>query len=403
MKLLIIQTKLSSGHITINYAVFDMPAGDMLVQGRIEGIGDRAPRLIEQQGETEIVQEVRAPNCGLAVSRAIDRVLSPDLGIVEQQKDLAATGYHVAHGGEKFKEHCIIDERVLDDIRRCIPLAPLHNPYNLIAIEAGRALLPGIKHVAIFDTCFHLSMPDYAYIYGIPYEHYVTHGIRRYGFDGISHKYMATRAAEIMGRPLSEMKLITCHLGDGASLAAIRGGKCVDTSMGFTPLEGLLMATRCGDLDPSIVTFLMEHRGCHRKDIDEILYKRSGLLGISSLSDNIHDLLLAREEGSYRARLAVDIYCYRLKKYIASYLGVLEGADAIIFSGPVGESCPSVRKESLQGLSWAGISLDEAKNDAPGSDAVVSSSQSGASVLVIPPRELFMIARETYDLIQREK
>ncbi len=402
MKLLIIQTKLRSGTIGVHFGVFDMPSEDMAIEGKIEGIGETSSRLIEWRNGGEQVQEIHAPNCGMAICRAIDRILSPEAGIVENLREITATGYHVAHGGEKFKEHCIIDERVLDDIRHCIPLAPLHNPYNLIAIETGRALLPGIQHIAIFDTCYHLSMPDYAYIYGIPYEYYIKYGIRRYGFDGVSHHYMAMKAAEIINRPLAELKLITCHLSDGASVAAIRGGKCQDTSMGFTPLEGLLMATRCGDLDPSIVTFLMERNGCNRKGIEEILNKKGGLLGVSSLSDNINDLLMAIEEGSYRARLAVDIYCYRLKKCIASYMGVLEGADAIVFSGTLGASCAPVRSESLHGLAWAGIMLDESKNGSPGGNPLISSEESSVRVIAIPPQELLAVARETYKLVKGE-
>jgi acetate kinase len=398
MKILVFSNGLHRESICIDFALFDMEHEKALLRGAVERVGQADSALILKKETGRENLQVQVPTCADGVKLAVETILSTDQGVVGHQREIQAIGHRVVHGGEKLKEHCIIDEKVVEEIRQCIPLAPLHNPYNLLAIETCRDILPGIINVAVFDTCFHANMPDYAYIYGIPYELYMKYGIRRYGFQGLSHKFLAGRAARLLGRPLQEVKLITCHLGDGDSIAAIDMGISVDTSMGFTPLEGLVMATRCGDLDASILTYLTERNGCNRREMEALLFKKGGLLGLSSISGSMPELLLAREEGSYRAKLAVDIFCYRLKKYIAAYMGALGGADAIVFTAETGETCPVVREKALEGLAFMGISLDPDKNRTLRGEGEISTETSPVKVFVIPSEEDLVIAQEAHAL-----
>lgn len=398
MKILVIIAGYFHGNLCIDFSLFDMEGEVLVAEGMVEGIGCRESTLTVKRNGDILTRNTQVHNCGTGVILVIDYLMSEESAILKSPRDIAAVGHRITHGGERFKEHCTIDEKVLHDLRESISLAPLHNLYNIIPIEICIDLLPGVQQVAIFDTCFHQSLPDYAYIYGIPYEYYLNFGIRRYGFHGISHQYMAEETARLMGRPLKELRIITCHLGDGASVTATRGGKSLDTSMGFTPLEGLLMTTRCGDLDGAIVSYLMERNGLTRREIDTILNSKSGLAGISSISGNIFQLLDAINEGSYRAKLAVDVFCYRLKKYISAYAGVLGGIDAVAFSGETGENCPHVRHESLSGLEFMGMALDDDRNSHNEPD--IGTPESGTRIFVLPSREKLMIARETYALIK---
>jgi len=307
----------------------------------------------------------------------------------------------VVHAGERFDRSMMLDPEVESGIRECVELAPLHNPHNLRGIEAARRLLPDIPQAAVFDTAFHRTMPARAYLYGLPYVLYQRHAVRRYGFHGTSHRYVAWRAAALLGQPRERLRLVTCHLGNGASVCAIDRGHSVDTSMGFTPLEGLLMGTRSGDLDPSVVFFLM-----HKEDLDErqvmaLLNKHSGLQGVSGLSNDMRELLAREHDGHERASLAIEMFCYRVRKYVAAYAGALGGLDAVVFTGGIGEHAPPIRERSLAGLGFMGIAVDEGRNlGAVGKEGEISPSGAAVRVLVIPTNEELVIARDTLRLVE---
>jgi acetate kinase len=326
-----------------------------------------------------------------------------DVGVVKDRREIDAVGHRVVHGGERFKASVRIDDGVVLGIEECFDLAPLHNPPNVKGYRAARELLgDAVPQVAVFDTAFHQTMPPTAYLYGLPYVLYERHGIRRYGFHGISHHFVAARLAARLGRPLDDpaLRLITCHLGNGCSVAAIRGGRSMDTSMGFTPLEGLLMGTRSGDLDPAIVLHVMGKEELGPWEVNALLNKHSGLIGISGVSNDMRTLLEAEEGGSARAGLAVDIFCYRLMKYIAAYAGVLGGVDGIAFAGGIGENAPAVRRRTLAPLAGLGIHLDEGRNrELRGEEGEISASTSAARVFVVPTNEELLIARDTMELV----
>jgi acetate kinase len=312
--------------------------------------------------------------------------------------EIAAVGHRIVHGGEKFHDSVIIDEDVMNAIRDCIDLAPLHNPPNIIGVEACQHIMPGTPMVAVFDTAFHQTIPQYAYLYALPYDMYEKHRIRKYGFHGTSHKYVAQRAADMLGRPLDELKLITCHLGNGASVCAVEYGKSVETSMGFTPLDGLAMGTRSGSVDPAVVKFLMENEKMTPKEIDDYLNKKSGVLGISGISSDFRDLEEAFEEGNERARLAIRIFCYRVKQYIGSYTAVMNGLDAVVFTAGIGENNPLVRGIIMEDLDFLGLRVDPGKNNVRGREMDISAEDAKVRTLVIPTNEELAIARETLKL-----
>lgn len=400
MKILVMMVGFYWGSISVKFDLFDMQDETLVARGVVERIGQVDSLLTFQKETNKLSKKVVVHNCVGGIRLALQTLLDPEDGVLKDSSELGGIGHRVVHGGERFLEHCVIDDKVLDDIRECIPLAPLHNPYNLIGIETSRQLLPDVMHVAVFDTSFHRTIPEKAYIYALPYDLYVKYGVRRYGFHGPSHSFVAERAAVMLGKPLEDIKLITCHLGNGASIAAIDKGRSVDTSMGFTPLEGLVMATRSGDVDPAILLFLMEKEGYFQRDIDNLLNKRSGLLGISAISGNMVDLMKAIEEGNKRAALAVDVFCYRLKKYISAYIGVLGGVDAIVFSAGIGENNSYIRTRALDTLSCFGIALDENINSSARGETDISAPESAVKVLVIPTNEELMIARETQKLLE---
>jgi acetate kinase len=338
-----------------------------------------------------------------AISAVIEALVDKNHGVISDMSEISGVGHRVLHGGEKFYEPSIINDKVMAAIRECIPLGPLHNPANIMGIEGCEAVMPETPMVAIFDTGFHQTMPDYEYMYPLPYEAYEKYAIRKYGFHGTSHKFVTQRAAEILGRPVEELKLISCHLGNGASICAVKYGKCIDTSMGLTPLDGLEMGTRCGTLDPAAVTFLMQKEGMTASDMDTYLNKKSGLLRVSGESSDMRDLRLAASKGSKRANLAIDIFCYRVKMFIGSYFAAMNGADAIIFTGGIGENDEGVRKQSLEELDSLGIKIDTEKNKTRGKEVDITASGAKVKTLIVPTNEELAIAKETMRIIVDKK
>jgi acetate kinase len=331
----------------------------------------------------------------VAIEYVLSILLSKNHGVINDKSEISAVGHRVVHGGEVFKASVLISSEVIKEISRCMEYAPLHNPPNLKGIRATQALLPGIPQVAVFDTAFHQTMPDYAYMYGLPYVLYKRHGIRRYGFHGTSHLYVAQRAANMIKKPIHQLKLITCHLGNGASVAAIQNGKSIDTSMGFTPLEGLLMGTRSGDLDPAVVLHIMNKEELSMHEANTMLNKHSGIQGLSGISSDMREIE-DEIENNARARLANNVFCYRLKKYIGAYSAALGGIDAIVLTGGIGENSSLVRRDALQGLDYLGVSIDSSKNDErSNAEREISNSESKVKVFVIPTNEELVIAMDT--------
>jgi acetate kinase len=341
----------------------------------------------------------------MAVEHVIAMLLSPNHGVIRDKSEIDAVGHRVVHGGEKFPESVLIDRDLMQILRSCIELAPLHNPHNIRGINACTQILPGVPQVAVFDTAFHQKMPPHAYVYGIPYVLYRRYGIRRYGFHGTSHHYVSRRAAKMMNRPIQELNLITCHLGNGASMSAIKGGVSVDTTMGFTPLEGLLMGTRSGDLDPAIILHIMAREELSLHEANTLLNKHSGLQGISGVSGDMRDIISEAEKGNPSAALALDVYCYRIRKYIGAYAAALGGLDAIVFTAGIGENSPVVRKKSCENLEFLGISIDDAKNEQASSSQAeeIQTDDSEVRIFAIRTNEELVIALDTKRVIQEAK
>jgi len=331
-------------------------------------------------------------------------LLSPNHGVIKDKSEIGSVGHRVVHGGEKFPDSVLIDSEVMQVLRACIELAPLHNPHNIRGINACIKTLPGVPQVAVFDTAFHLKMPPHAYIYGIPYVLYKRYGIRRYGFHGTSHYYVSRRAARMLNRPIEELNIITCHLGNGASMSAVKGGISIDTSMGFTPLEGLLMGTRSGDMDPAIILHVMAREELSLNEANTLLNKHSGLQGISGISGDMRDILKESGNGNANAQLALDVYCYRIQKYVGAYAAVLGGLDALVFTAGIGENSPVVRKKCCENLGFLGIQIDEEKNDqakGPQPDEI-QADDSKVKVLRIPTNEELVIALDTKRVVEED-
>ena len=399
MKILVI----NSGSSSIKYRLFDMTDKTVLASGLVEQIGEAQSRLIHQtrnpQGEMNEIVKTDAVADHRAGFQLIGVALR-ESGAVTDTGELAGIGHRVVHGGEDFKKPTLINKKVIDTIGRLSPLAPLHNPANLLGIEVAMQSAPDVPQVAVFDTAFHQSLPEHAYRYAIPQDLYETHHVRRYGFHGTSHSYVAKQAAKIMNRPLQSLNLITLHLGNGASAAAVRGGKSIDTSMGMTPLEGLIMGTRCGDIDPAIIFYLKRKTGLARGAIESVLNKDSGLKGICGVNDMREIEKLARE-GDFRAQLAIEMVCYRIKKYIGAYFAVLGRLDALVFTAGIGEKSLLVRAGSCQGLTHLGIEVDPEKNNRKSKEGFeIQTDDSSVRVLVIPTNEEFEIAEQTVGCIQ---
>ena len=395
MKVLVI----NCGSSSLKYQVLDMTNENLLAKGLVERIGmDGAVINHTKTGEETIVNEVPMDDHKAAIAQVLGAIQDPAHGVVSDMSEIGAVGHRVVHAGEKYADSVIIDDTVMEALEECIEIAPLHNPPNLSGIEACRALMPDTPMVAVFDTAFHQTMPPESYIYALPYEYYEKYKVRRYGFHGTSHKYVAQRAAEMLGRGLNDLKLITCHLGNGASVTAIKNGKVVDTSMGFTPLEGLVMGTRSGDIDPAIVSFIKEKEGLDDAGINNVLNKKSGVLGVSGVSSDFRDIEAAVEEGNERADLALRMFAQRVKFYIGAYIAELNGVDAIVFTAGVGENDISMREIICDDMDALGLNLDPLKNKVRGKDTVISSDDSKVTLLLIPTNEELMIARDTYNL-----
>lgn len=393
---------LNCGSSSVKYQLINMDDESVLAKGLVERIGLSGAVLTHRPSHKEkkvIMGEI--PNHTVAIQMVMDALVHPEYGVISSMKEINAVGHRVVHGGSIFPQSTLIDAKAKEEIKSLFNIAPLHNPPAYVGIEAAEKVLPGVPMVAVFDTSFHQTMPPEAYLYSLPYELYEKYGIRKYGFHGISHKYVSQRAAEIIGRPLEELKMITCHLGNGASITAIDGGKSIDTSMGFTPLEGLTMGTRCGNLDPAIVTFLEEQEGLSFREVNELLNKKSGVLGISGVSSDFRDIEEAAKQGNKRAQLALDVFAHDVKKYIGSYAAILNGLDVLVFTAGLGENSIEMREKICQKLDFLGIKLDPEKNRVRGEEAEVQAADSRVRILVIPTNEELLIARDTAEIVSR--
>ncbi len=392
MKVLVI----NAGSSSLKYQLLNTTTGDVLAKGGAERIGlDHAFIKNTRLGEEAVTIPGIMPNHKQAINLVLEVLISKDHGVIESMTEIDAIGHRVVHGGEKFSTSALITPEVKAAIRSCFSLAPLHNPPNMTGIEACEDAMPGVPQVAVFDTAFHQTMPSKAYIYALPYEIYEDHGVRRYGFHGTSHGFVARRAAEILGKPFESLKIITCHLGNGSSIAAVDCGKCVDTSMGLTPLAGICMGTRCGDIDPAIVTFLMEKEGLDARGVDNLMNKKSGVAGVSGVSSDFRDLEAASQNGNYRAELALQMFEYQCRKYIGSYAAAMGGVDAVVFTAGIGENTARVRKGAVEGLEFMGLELDFDKNKIRGKESIISTDNSRNKIMIVPTNEELAIAIET--------
>jgi len=389
---------INAGSSSVKYYLYRMPEAEVLARGAVERIGEEVSELTHVFDGRTFTCELRTPGVREAVDLVFDTLVQGDIGVLDGVSEIGAVGHRVVHGGEEFTGSVPIDERVIASIEKYADLAPLHNPPNLAGIRAVGDRLPGVMQVACFDTAFHTTIPKVAYLYGLPYELYEKYGIRRYGFHGISHRYIARRVAALMGRGKYEVNAITCHLGNGCSITAVKGGRSVDTSMGFTPLEGVPMGTRSGDLDPAILFYLGE-KGYSPQALKTLCNKQSGLLGISGLSNDIRNLLERSAQGQERATLAIDVFCYRVRKYIGAYAAVLEPLDAIAFTGGIGENAVQLREQICRGMSQLGVRLDHKANETTvGKEAQIGAAGNPVKVFVIPTNEQLAIAKDTYEL-----
>lgn len=397
MKILVI----NAGSSSLKYQLMDSTSHDVLAKGLCERIGIDGRLTHKVPGKEDHKVDIAMPTHGEAIQAVLDALVSPVHGVIADVKEIDAVGHRVLHGGMAFTESCIIDDACIAAIKECIPLGPLHNPANLMGIEACQKVMAGTPQVAVFDTAFHMTMPEKAYTYAIPYEYYEKDKVRRYGFHGTSHRYVSARAADMLGKPAKDLKIITCHLGNGSSLAAVVGGKCVDTTMGLGPLAGFPMGTRSGDIDATILEYLMGRYGYDIKEMLNILNKKSGVLGISGVSSDFRDLETAAEEGNKRAQLALDVFRYSVKKFIGAYAAAMGGVDAIVFTAGVGENDAGTRMDIASDLEFMGIKMDEDANNVRGKEAVISAPDSKVKVLLIPTDEELMIAMDTAELVSK--
>ena len=397
MKILVI----NAGSSSLKYQLFDTADGSVLAKGLCERIGIPGGHVKHTPaGRDTFEEDYRMDSHADGIRRVIELMTTGGTAVIGSMSEIDAVGHRVLHGGAEFSGSVLVTPEVKEAIKRCIPLGPLHNPANLTGILACEEAMGDIPQVAVFDTAFHQTMPDYAYMYAIPYEYYEKYQIRRYGFHGTSHRYVSAKAAEFLGKDIKDLKIVTCHLGNGSSIAAVDGGKCVDTSMGLTPLEGLPMGTRSGNLDPAILEFVMKNEGI--SDISEmlnILNKKSGMLGISGVSSDFRDLFAARDAGNERAKLALECFTYSIRKFIGSYAAAMGGLDVVVFTAGVGENNAGIRADSVKGLEFMGVKIDDAKNNTRGT-VDVTGEGSRVKVLVIPTDEEFVIASDTEEIVK---
>jgi len=389
---------INCGSSSVKYNLFDMSDESLMAKGMVERIGEDDARFTQSAGadEVEFVAPVADHSAGL-------KLIAENLVgcVIADASEIAAVGHRVVHGSDAFVASTIIDERVLKAIEECVPLAPLHNGPNLAGIRAAMGFFGAAAHVAVFDTAFHQSLPPRAYMYAIPYEYYMEYKIRKYGFHGTSHRFISHRAAELLGIPCDRLNAISCHLGNGASITAVEKGKPVDTSMGLTPLEGLIMGSRSGDIDPAVIFYLAGRTGMGFDEIDDVLNKKSGVLGVSGVSNDFRELMKAIKDGNERAKLAFEMFCYRVRKYIGAYMAVLNGCDVIVFAGGVGENLAECRSTILKDTAQLGIEIDEEANrEFNGREGVISSGAGRVKVMIIPTNEELLIARDTYALVK---
>jgi acetate kinase len=400
MKVLVI----NAGSSSLKYQLINMDDESVLAKGVCERIGIEGSVLKHTPaGKDRVEIPAVLKNHTDAIKMVIDALVSPQYGVIRDMSEIGAVGHRVVHGGEKFSESVLINDEVMEAIKDNIELAPLHNPANIMGIEACRNTMPNTPMTAVFDTAFHQTMPKESFLYAVPYEAYEQYGVRRYGFHGTSHKYVALRAAKLLNKPIEDLKIITCHLGNGSSITAVKNGKSIDTSMGFTPLEGLPMGTRSGTIDPAIISYMMEKKNLTSEEVNDILNKKSGVLGISGISSDFRDLEDAAKKGVVRARLALDVFNYQVKKRIGAYAAAMGGVDCIVFTAGIGENTPSVREGACSGLEFMDVRIDSEKNKNTSSAKIkegpISTDDSKVTVLVIPTNEELMIAQETMELV----
>ena len=393
---------LNCGSSSLKYQLIDMENEAVLCVGLVERIGIEGSILKQEKDGVEGKYIVEQPmkNHEEAIKLVLDAVVDPTYGGVKDIKEVEAVGHRVVHAGEKFATSVVITDEVEAALKECIDLAPLHNPANIMGIDACKAILPGVPMVAVFDTAFHQTMPKKSYLYGLPHELYTKYGVRRYGFHGTSHKYVSQKAAEMLGKDIKDLKIITCHLGNGASIAAVDGGKCVDTSMGFTPLEGLIMGTRCGDIDAAILPFLMRKENLNADQLDAMMNKQSGVYGMTGISSDFRDIEGAAEKGDEKAQVALDAYVQKVKKYIGSYAAEMNGVDAVVFTAGVGENGIEIREAIASNMEFLGMKLDKEANKVRGKERVISTEDSAVKILLVPTNEELMIARDTLALVK---
>ena len=393
---------INAGSSSLKYQLLNPETEQLLAKGLCERIGIDGKFTYKPQvdGKEKLdAVDVAMPTHAEAIKTVLNTLVDPKIGVISSMSEIDAVGHRVVHGGEKFACSVLINDDVMKAIEECIPLAPLHNPANITGIKACEEVMPGVPMVAVFDTAFHQTMPPRAFTYAIPYEYYVNDHVRRYGFHGTSHSYVSKRAAEILGLPIEVLKIVNCHLGNGSSVDAIAGGKSLETSMGFTPLDGLPMGTRCGSIDVSIIEYLMENHNMTIEQVMEILNKKSGVLGVSGVSSDFRDLEKAAAEGNERAALAIDMFCYKTHKRIASAAAAMNGIDVLIFTAGVGENSPELREKIAAGLEFMGIQVDHDKNQVHGQEAIISTTDSRVKVMVIPTNEELVIAQDTARLV----
>lgn len=396
MKILVI----NAGSSSLKYQLLDPDSKEVLAKGLCERIGIDGHLKHTPTGKDVFDADVDMPDHEVAIKEVLNILMHNHYGVIENMDEIDAVGHRVVHGGEQFTHSTIIDRKVLKGIKECVPLAPLHNPANLIGIEACQDVMPNKPMVAVFDTAFHQTMPPKAFIYAVPYRWYTENKVRRYGFHGTSHQYVCQRAAEMLGRPLEELRIVTCHLGNGASTCSVKFGKSIDTSMGFTPQDGLPMGTRSGAIDAAITEYIADQRGYSGKRVENVLNKESGMLGVSGVSSDFRDLEVAAEEGNERAQLALDIFAYKVTKRIGSAAAAMGGVDAVVFTAGVGENSASMRAKIMEGLEFLGLKMDPEKNNVRGKERIISTDDSPNAILLVPTNEELMIALDTAKLVR---
>jgi acetate kinase len=394
---------INSGSSSVKYTLFALPKGIVKAKGVIERIGLNNSTLKHiTANKLEIIKELPVPDHEEAIKIALDALTNSEYGVLDSISKIKAVGHRVVHGGEEIRDSVLIDDHVIQVIEKYSELAPLHNPPGLLGIKACQKLLPGVKQVAEFDTAYYQSMPPSSYLYGVPYEFYKKYKIRKYGFHGTSHKYVTRRTAELLGKDLEKLKIITCHLGNGCSITATMYGKAVDTSMGFTPLEGLVMGTRCGDIDPAVVFYMMDKEKLDVAKINDLLNKKSGLLGLSGVGSDMRDIIKSAKSGNEQANLAIEVFIHRVQKYIGAYAVAMNGVDAVVFTAGIGENNSHIRARICENLKFLGVKIDEKENSSLKKEKKISKFGSNVKILVIPTNEELLIANDTMRLVSAE-